>query len=216
MFISKPFAAILASAALAALMAPAALAKGNAEAGAAKAAVCAACHGVDGNSINPEWPSLAGQGAPYLAEQLRLFRAGHRNNLVMYPLAMALTDEDIADLAAYFSSQTPKGLEADPSTYKLGEALYRGGDRARNLPSCTSCHGPAGLGNKTAGYPALRAQHATYTLKQLLDYTNDQRYVDVATGTPTKSRNGHMMSTIAKRLTEEDKKALASYIQGLR
>jgi cytochrome c553 len=75
MFISKPFAAILASAALAALMAPAALAKGNAEAGAAKATVCAACHGVDGNSVNPEWPNLAGQGAPYLAEQLRLFRA---------------------------------------------------------------------------------------------------------------------------------------------
>ncbi|MFM8585681.1 MAG: c-type cytochrome [Gammaproteobacteria bacterium] len=216
MFIAKPFAAVLATAALAVLMAPAALAKGNAEAGATKAAICAACHGVNGSSVNPEWPNLAGQGAAYAEEQLRLFRAGHRNNMVMYPLAMALTDEDIADLAAYFSTQTPTGLEADPANYKLGEALYRGGDRTRNLPSCTSCHGPVGLGNPTAGYPALRAQHATYTLKQLLDYSTDQRYVDLATGTPTKSRNGHMMSTIAKRLTEEDKKALASYIQGLR
>ncbi|MBM4214739.1 MAG: cytochrome c4 [Gammaproteobacteria bacterium] len=216
MFIAKPFAAVLATAALAVLMAPAALAKGNAEAGATKAAICAACHGVNGNSVNPEWPNLAGQGAAYAEEQLRLFRAGHRNNLVMYPLAMALTDEDIADLAAYFATQRPYGLEADPSYYKVGEALYRGGDRTRNIPSCTSCHGPRGLGNVTAGYPALRAQHSTYTLKQLLDYTNDQRYVDVATGTPTKSRNGHMMSAIAKRLTEDDKKALASYIQGLR
>lgn len=216
MSIAKPLAALLVTAAFATLMAPAALAQGNAEAGAAKAAVCTACHGVNGNSVVPEWPSLAGQSPRYIAEQLRLFRAGHRNNAVMYPLAMALTDEDIADLAAYFGSQTPTGLEADPSNYKAGEALYRGGDRSRNIPSCTSCHGPVGLGNPANAYPALRAQHASYTLKQLLDYANDQRYVDLATGTPTKSRNGHMMTTIAKRLTEEDKKALASYIQGLR
>lgn len=216
MSIAKPLAAVLATAALAVLMAPAALAKGNAEAGASKAALCTACHGVNGNSANPEWPTLAGQSARYIEEQLRLFRAGHRNNAVMYPLAMALTDEDIADLAAYFSTQTPTGLEADPATYKAGQALYRGGDRTRNIPSCSSCHGPVGLGNPASGFPALRAQHAAYTLKQLLDYANDQRYVDLATGTPTKSRNGHMMSAIAKRLTEDDKKALASYIQGLR
>lgn len=216
MSIAKPLAAVLATAALAVLMAPAALAKGNAEAGASKAALCTACHGVNGNSANPEWPTLAGQSARYIEEQLRLFRAGHRNNAVMYPLAMALTDEDIADLAAYFSTQTPTGLEADPATYKAGQALYRGGDRTRNIPSCSSCHGPVGLGNPASGFPALRAQHSNYTLKQLLDYANDQRYVDLATGTPTKSRNGHMMSAIAKRLTEDDKKALASYIQGLR
>lgn len=216
MSIAKPLAAVLATAALTVLMAPAALAKGNAEAGASKAALCTACHGVNGNSANPEWPTLAGQSARYIEEQLRLFRAGHRNNAVMYPLAMALTDEDIADLAAYFSTQTPTGLEADPATYKAGQALYRGGDRTRNIPSCSSCHGPVGLGNPASGFPALRAQHAAYTLKQLLDYASDQRYVDLATGTPTKSRNGHMMSAIAKRLTEDDKKALASYIQGLR
>jgi len=216
MSIAKPLAALLVTAALATLMAPAALAQGNAEAGAAKAAVCTACHGVNGNSVVPEWPSLAGQSPRYIAEQLRLFRAGHRNNAVMYPLAMALTDEDIADLSAYFATLTPTGLEADPATYKAGEALYRGGDRARNIPSCTSCHGPVGLGNSGAGYPALRAQHSAYTLKQLADYASDQRYVDIATGTPTKSRNGHMMSTIAKRLSDDDKRALASYIQGLR
>lgn len=209
-------AGLFAALALLTVATPAALARGNVEAGAAKAAVCLACHGVNGNSANPEWPNLAGQNAAYVREQLTLFRAGHRNNAVMYPLAMTLTDEDIGDLAAYFAAQTPTGLEADPATYKAGEALYRGGDRARNIPSCASCHGPVGLGNAGSGYPALRAQHAPYTIKQLLDYANDQRYVDLTAGTPTRSRNGHMMSTIAKRLTEADQRNLASYIQGLR
>ena len=187
-----------------------------ATAGEAKAAVCTACHGVNGNSVNPEWPNLAGQGSAYIKEQLKLFRAGHRNNLVMYPLAVALTDDDIRDLAAYYSRQTPTGLEADPATVKAGETLYRGGDRARNIPSCASCHGPRGLGMTTAGYPKLRGQHATYTIKALNDYAAEQRYVDVNSGEKTRSRNGHMMHSIAKRLTDEDKAALASYIQGLR
>ena len=209
--------AVLATSALA--LAPAAVRADNsaaATAGEAKAAVCTACHGVNGNSVNPEWPNLAGQGSAYIKEQLKLFRAGHRNNLVMYPLAVALTDDDIRDLAAYYSRQTPTGLEADPATVKAGEALYRGGDRARNIPSCASCHGPRGLGMTTAGYPKLRGQHATYTIKALNDYAAEQRYVDVNSGEKTRSRNGHMMTSIAKRLTDEDKAALASYIQGLR
>ena len=187
-----------------------------ATAGEAKAAVCTACPGVNGNSVNPEWPNLAGQGSAYIKEQLKLFRAGHRNNLVMYPLAVALTDDDIRDLAAYYSRQTPTGLEADPATVKAGETLYRGGDRARNIPSCASCHGPRGVGMTTAGYPKLRGQHAAYTIKALNDYAAEQRYVDVNSGEKTRSRNGHMMTSIAKRLTDEDKAALASYIQGLR
>lgn len=209
--------AVLATSALA--LAPAAVRADNsaaAAAGEAKAAVCTACHGVNGNSVNPEWPNLAGQGSAYIKEQLKLFRAGHRNNLVMYPLSVALTDDDIRDLAAYYSRQTPTGLEADPATVKAGEALYRGGDRARNIPSCASCHGPNGIGMTTAGYPKLRGQHATYTIKALNDYATEQRYVDVNTGEKTRSRNGHMMTAIAKRLTDEDKAALASYIQGLR
>jgi cytochrome c553 len=216
MFICAPSVRLFAVVMVSVVLAPAALARGNAEAGAGKAAVCAACHGANGNSVNPEWPNLAGQNTRYVAEQLKLFRAGHRNNAVMYPLAMALTDEDIADLSAYYASLTPTGLEADPATYKAGEALYRGGDRARNIPSCTSCHGPAGLGNSAAGYPALRAQHATYTMQQLADYSSGQRYLDIATGNPTKSMNGHMMTTISKRLSDDDMRALASYIQGLR
>ena len=89
---------------------------------------CAACHGQNGNSANPEWPSLAGQNAVHITEQLKLFRASHRNNAIMYPLAAGLSDEDIADVAAYFASQTPTGGEADPATWQAGAALYRAGD----------------------------------------------------------------------------------------
>lgn len=224
MSIALPRAALLAALAVAALSAlpttaradAAAAAAAAAEAGAAKAAVCAACHGANGNSVNPEWPNLAGQGSAYTTEQLKLFRAGHRNNLVMYPLAIALTDEDIRDLAAYYARQTPTGLEADPTTLAQGKRLYNGGDPARGIPSCTGCHGPNGLGNLTAGYPKLRGQHAAYTVKQLNDYATGQRYVDVTTGEKTRSRNGHMMTTISQRLTDEEKAALANYIQGLR
>jgi cytochrome c553 len=133
----------------------------------------------------------------------------------MYPLAAPLTDEDIHDLAAYFSVQTPAGLEADPEHYKNGERLYRAGDRNRQIPSCKACHGPVGRGNPGAGYPALVAQHSVYTVKQLTDYANEQRYVDQA-GQPARSRNGHMMTTISKRLTADDIRDLAAYIQGLR
>ncbi|MGQ0834227.1 MAG: c-type cytochrome [Gammaproteobacteria bacterium] len=189
-------------------------ATGSAEEGAGKAAVCLACHGMNGNSTNPEWPNLAGQPAVYTAEQLRLFRATVRNNPVMVPLAATLTDDDIADLAVYYETQTPAGLEADPSYWKAGEALYRNGDSERQIPACIACHGPVGRGNLAAGYPALRAQHSVYTVKQLTDYANDARYrVESA---DIEARNGHMMSTIAKRLTAEDIRNLASYIQGMR
>ena len=215
MRISKPLAPAIAALLALAFTAPAALAKGNAEAGATKAAVCTACHGQNGNSANPEWPSLAGQNAVYITEQLKLFRASHRNNAIMYPLAAGLSDEDIADVAAYFSTQTPTGGEADPATWQAGAALYRAGDRKRNIPACTSCHGPVGLGNPGSGYPSLRGQHATYTIKQLTDYAAEARYVDPS-GAKVKSKNGHMMTSIANRLSANDVKNLASYIEGLR
>jgi cytochrome c553 len=188
---------------------------GDAAAGEAKAGACLACHGVNGNSSNPEWPSLAGQNAAYTAEQLRLFRDGKRVNVLMSAMAMGLSDEDIADIAAYYAAQTPAGLEADPSYWQAGEALYRAGDRKRNIPSCKACHGPVGKGNPGSGYPALRAQHSVYTIKQLNDYASEQRYLD-AEGNKQRSRNGHMMVTISKRLTADDMRNLASYIQGLR
>jgi cytochrome c553 len=190
---------------------------GSADAGAAKAAVCTACHGVNGNSSNPEWPNLAGQNAVYILEQLEMFKSGKRNNPIMQPIIAPLTGQDFADLAVYFSSQTPAGLEADPSYWKAGEALYKSGDPSRDIPACTACHGPAGQGNPAAGYPALRAQHAVYTMKQLQDYRAQNRYRDAADPARVNStRNSVMMTTIAARLTPEDIRNLASYLQGLR
>ena len=122
---------------------------------------------------------------------------------------------DIDDLAVYYSAQTPAGLEADPSYWQAGEQLYRRGDPTRNIPACIACHGPAGNGNPAAGYPAVRAQHAVYTVKQLNDYASGARYQ--GTQDPARaSRNGQMMFSIAKRLTPEDIRNLASYLQGLR
>ena len=188
--------------------------QGKAADGATKSAVCASCHGPGGNSTNPEWPRLAGQSAVYIAEQLRLFRSGVRNNPVMKPLASTLSDQDIADLAAYFEAQTPVGLEADPSYWKGGEALYLSGDRAHDVPACVACHGPVGRGNLAAGYPALRAQQSVYVVKQLSDYASGARYSgpNASAATP----NAPMMFTIAKRLTPEQIRDVASYVQGMR
>jgi cytochrome c553 len=191
--------------------------QGSAEAGANKAAVCTACHGVNGNSSNPEWPVLAGQNAAYIREQLSMFKARKRINEIMYPIVAQMSEQDFADVAAFFAAQTPAGLEADPSYWKAGEALYRSGDVARNIPACTACHGPAGQGNAGAGYPALRAQHSVYTVKQLQDYLTKNRYRDPSNAAIiNQTRNSSMMTTIAARLTPEDIRNLASYLQGLR
>jgi cytochrome c553 len=183
-----------------------ALPAGNAEVGATKAVVCQACHGANGNSVNPEWPSLAGIGADYIAAQLANFKEGKRNNAIMMPNAMALSADDMADLGAYFDSQVNTGLEADPSFWKAGENLYRAGDKSRGIPACMACHGPTGHGNEPAKFPALRGQHSVYVIKQLTDY---------ASGARTTGPNG-IMQTIAKRLTADDMRNVASYVQGLR
>jgi cytochrome c553 len=179
---------------------------GDAAAGAQKSAVCGACHGATGSSSNPEWPNLAGQHGTYIAAQLALFKQGLRENPVMMPNAMALTDQDMQDIGAHFESQTPVGLEADPSNYKTGEKLYRGGDPERKLPACIACHGPQGKGNGPARYPALRSQHAVYTYNQLKAYAEGRRH------TP----GNDIMQIVAARLTDDEMRALASYTQGLR
>jgi cytochrome c553 len=188
---------------------------GSVQNGANKAAVCFGCHGPNGNSANPAWPTLAGQNAVYVAEQLTLFRSKVRDNPVMTALAAPLTDADIDDLAVFFAAQTPTGLEADPSYWKAGQLIYMRGDQTRAIPACTACHGPIGRGNLAAGYPALRAQQSVYTMKQLNDYAQGTRYAG-ATAQNKASPNGYIMATIAKRLTPEDIRNLASYVQGLR
>jgi len=189
-------------------------AHGTVQAGATKSAVCSSCHGPNGNSANPDWPRLAGQSAVYIAGQLRLFKSGVRNNPIMKPLANTLSDQDISDLAVYYEAQTVTGLEADPSFWKAGSELYRRGDKARNIPACIACHGPVGRGNLYAGYPALRAQQSVYVVKQLNDYASGARYT--GTNVTTADPNSVMMLTIAKRLTPEDIRDVASYVQGMR
>src|SRR5580698_4302279 len=183
-----------------------ALPAGSVEAGATKAVVCQACHGANGNSANPQWPSLAGLGADYIAEQLKNFKDNKRSNPVMAPNAASLSADDMADLGAYFASLPNTGLEADPSYWQAGEKLYRGGDAARAIPACMACHGPTGRGNEPAKFPSLRGQQSVYVVKQLNDY---------ASGVRTTGPNG-VMETIAKRLSAEDIRNLASYLQGIR
>jgi cytochrome c553 len=181
-------------------------AAGSAEEGQAKSTACIACHGVDGNSANPQWPTLAGQHKPYIAKQLRAFKSGSRKDPLMSPMAVSLSDDDIEDLAAYFSSQKPTGLEADPGKVSLGQRLYRGGDTKTGLTACAACHGAEGHGNPLASYPAIRGQHATYLATQLRAYR---------AGTRTTDQN-QMMRTIASTMSDDQIDALSSYVQGLR
>lgn len=182
-------------------------AAGDPEAGAAKAATCAACHGADGNSVNPQWPSLAGQHAGYLADTLRAFKEGKRSDVLMNAQVMALSDEDIEDLAAYYAQQVAVTRTADPELAAAGERLYRGGDKKSDIAACIACHGPAGRGNAPAGYPAVYGQHAAYTAKQLLDYQNGNRSSD---------GNTQIMRNVSSRLSQDQINAVAAYIQGLR
>ena len=180
---------------------------GSAEKGQAKAAPCVACHGVDGNSVNPEWPNLAGQHESYIKRQLTAFKNDQRQNPLMTPMAKPLSDEDMADLGAYYASQKPAGtLEAEPSKVALGQKLFRGGDVAKGIAACQACHGPDGSGNPAAGYAQIKGQHATYTINQLKAYRSGTRQTDP----------NQMMRNVASLLTDEQIDAVAAYIQGLR
>lgn len=184
------------------------LVEGSLEAGEARAATCAACHGPQGKSANPQWPSLAGQNAPYIVKQLKAFKEGGRSDVLMSGQAMALSEQDMRDLAIYYAAQTPDPkVVANPGTVEKGAALYRGGDLETSLAACTACHGPTGQGNPAAGYPMLKGQHATYTAAQLRAYAAGQRKTDGST---------RIMREIAERMREDDIVALASYIQGLK
>ena len=204
-------ASLVATAAMALLATQAqaeSLVEGSAENGEAKAITCTACHGPQGNSMTALWPNIAGQNAPYLVAQLQAFKEGSRNDPLMTPQAMLLSEADMADLAVYFEG-LPEASQAvkDASLVNRGEALWRGGDLEKGVAACLSCHGPSGKGNPAAKYPALRGQHADYTAKQLRDY---------ASGARTSDGKTRVMRDIATRLSEDDIAAISSYIQGLR
>jgi cytochrome c553 len=185
-----------------------ALIDGSADAGKNKAITCGACHGADGNSVNPAWPSIAGQHAQYIAESLQSYKDGTRSDVLMSGMSMILDEQDMRDLGAYFSIQTAAAKSvADPALVDKGETLYRGGDSESGTSACLACHGPGGRGNPAALYPSLRGQYAVYTAKQLRDYASDTRKSDGAT---------KVMRDVAKTLSEDDIVAVSAYIQGLK
>lgn len=176
------------------------------EAGQAKSATCAACHGVIGVSANPIWPSLAGQHESYIVQQLQAYQNGTRSDPMMTAMAMGLSEQDMQDIAAFYSRQTPSTQTAEPDLVDVGQALYRGGNMETGVPACIACHGAEGAGNPAAGWPRVSGQHAQYTAAQLRAYRDGTRTTDTMS----------MMRDIAKRMSDEEIIAVANYLQGLR
>ena len=187
-----------------------AFAAGNADAGHSKAQVCAGCHGADGNATIPNYPKLAGQHASYLLKQLHDFKSGKRKNPIMSAQVANLKEQDMEDLAAYFSSQKRTlGAASDPALRELGQRIYRGGNETTAVPACMACHGPDGAGNPPAKYPNLGGQHADYVAKTLMDFRSGAR------GMAPKDSAGKIMHDIAKRMDDAEIKAVAHYVSGL-
>jgi cytochrome c553 len=184
-----------------------ALAAGSAAAGKTKSATCAGCHGPDGNSLVPTFPRLAGLSAAYIAKQLADFKdpKSGRTDPTMGAMAAPLSPQDIADLAAYFSSQKPAAgsASATPEMIKDAERLYRGGNTKFGVPACMGCHGPSGQGIPPR-FPRVSGQHAGYTQKQLLAFKSGSR-----------TNDGKVMTSIAFKLSESDIKAVSEYMAGL-
>jgi len=178
---------------------------GDPVAGKKKAALCIGCHGVDGNSSNPDWPSLAGQGEAYLAKQITDFKTGARKDGTMNAMVGGLNAADIANVSAFFASNTAKGGSASKESIELGQNIYRAGIASRGIAACASCHGPSGAGNPAAKFPALSGQHAKYTMKALKDFSLGTRSNDP----------GSMMRVVAGKMKDSEMKAVAEYISGL-
>jgi len=203
MMMKKLFMAMMMCFSMAA--ATSAMAEGNASIGKGKAAACAACHGADGNSPSDMFPKLAGQGEAYLVKQLQDFKSGARNNAIMAPMVATLSEEDMADLAAYFSSQKIAPGAVSEELAEAGEQVFRGGNKESGLPACMACHGPTGAGVPAAKWPALSGQHAAYVEAQLKAFSEGTRNNDL----------NSMMRDIAGKLTPEEMKAVSAYVSGL-
>ncbi|GAA3971335.1 c-type cytochrome [Allohahella marinimesophila] len=180
--------------------------EGDPAAGEEKAATCVACHGPAGNSAAPMFPKLSGQVAKYTDLQLHLIKSNERPVPQMAGIADNLSDQDMADLAAYYQSTQPTPAVASPDTIELGEQLYRAGNSAKGVPACAGCHDPLGRGNIPAGFPRLAGQHTDYITTQLLAYRNGER---------TAGPYAAMMQGVAANLSDKEIAALSNYIQGL-
>ena len=172
-------------------------------AGKGKAAMCAGCHGADGNSISPEWPNLAGQNAAYLTKQIKDFRDGARVNAQMAPMVAALTDADAENIGAYYASLDAKAGATKEEFVALGSQIYTGG--VTGVMACTACHGPKGNGLDAAGFPKVAGQQINYVINQLNNFKNGSRSNDSSV----------MMNNIAAAMTEEQITAVANYLSGL-
>jgi len=170
-------------------------------------ATCAACHGADGNSVNPVWPKLAGQGAGYLAKQLADFRSDKRKDPTMTAMAKGIaSDADVKDLVAFFAGQKAKpGAANDKDKVAEGELIYKGGNLTTGVAACAACHSPTGSGNEAAKFPSIAGQHKTYIINQLKAFKSGKRANDT----------GKMMRNIAKNMTDAEMDAVAEYISGL-
>jgi cytochrome c553 len=167
---------------------------------------CAACHGADGNSVNPEWPKLAGQHAQYIHKQLTDYKSGRRENALMAGQVVNLDEQDMRDLGAFYARQQMAPGTADESVAERGERIYRGGIPAAGVAACTACHGPTGTGNPAAMFPRVAGQHAKYNADQLRYFRSEQRAND----------NGRMMRNLATKMSDSDIQAVSEYMAGLR
>ncbi|NLS13682.1 cytochrome c4 [Vibrio sp. SM6] len=188
-------------------------AQGNIEAGKVKSQTCVACHGADGSSsILPTYPKLAGQHAGYLQKQLQDFKLAMatsgkqgRNDPVMGGMAMPLTEQDIADLAAYYASLPISENTTPDNAVEIGEVLYNAGDSERGITACIACHGPRGNGTSLSGFPKISGQNAEYIEAQLVKFRDGSRGNDM----------NAMMRDVAKKLSDDDIAILSAYVGGL-
>ena len=177
----------------------------DSEAGKTKSALCAGCHGADGNSPNGVWPILAGQHASYLVKQMKNFKSAERTDPIMQGMVAALSEEDMQNIAAYFASQKAKPVAFDAALIEAGENIYRGGITETSVAACMACHSPGATGNEPAKYPSLKGQHSEYLVLQLKKFRDGIRTNDP----------GSMMRGIAKRMSDREMMAVAAYISAI-
>lgn len=185
---------------------------GDASAGKAKTAVCAACHGADGNSVIASFPKLAGQNEKYLEKQLKDIQSGERAVAEMTGLLANASEQDLKDMSAYYASKVSSGGAANPDVVELGQKIYRGGVQVKGITACTGCHSPTGQGNAPAGFPALAGQHSEYIVKQLKLFREGADYIDRGRRNDGEART---MRAIAAKMSDKEIEAVSSYISGL-
>ena len=188
------------------------LLKGDAAVGEGKAVTCGACHGADGNSVVPNFPKLAGLGEKYLLKQMQDIRDGRRMVAAMAGQVDNMSDQDLADIAAFYDGKARTPELADADLLELGRKVYMSGIMDRKVAACSGCHSPTGKGNGPGGFPGLAGQHADYIAAQLKMFRKG--YEDPAGR--TNDGGSKIMRTTAFELSDLEIEAVSSYAAGLR